>query len=443
MNRAAPSIPRTLAHPLPAGMRDLLPEEARKRRALGRTILEHFALHGYDLVTPPAFELAEVLEKGLGTLDAGDVLRFVEPESGEVCALRPDMTPQIARMVATRLAKEPVPLRLSYEGTVVRRRQGRAKKHRQIPQAGVELYGAPSPEGDLEALRLLASVTRAAGLSAFVIDVGHASIARSLVEALPAELADEVTAALVQKDEARLEARLVEAQGVRADVVRALVALPRLSGGGEGRSAQAVLEEGEALFAGTPAEGPLRELAALWETARAGRPSRPGAPNDDLEAVLRVDLGEVRGFDYYTGPIFHVLAPGPGEPLAAGGRYDDLLGRFGLPMPAVGFGLNLDALARAREAVGVHDARPSRVVVAVDLPDADLALALRARGIAACRHGSAADALHYAEAHHFTHVVLPDPDGAARVVGLDDPGAARTFPAGASIEAIIDSIAPR
>lgn len=443
MNRAAPSIPRTLAHPLPAGMRDLLPEEARLRRALGRTILEHFALHGYDLVTPPAFELAEVLEKGLGTLDPGDVLRFVEPESGEVCALRPDMTPQIARMVATRLAKEPVPLRLSYEGTVVRRRQGRAKKHRQIPQAGVELYGAPSPEGDLEALWLLASVTRAAGLSVFVIDVGHALIARSLVDALPAELSDEVTAALVQKDESRLEGLLsgADARGVPAVVVHALVALPGLSGGGEDRSGQEVLEKGKKLFAGTPAEGPLAELAALWETARRSKPSRPGAPNDALEAVLRVDLGEVRGFDYYTGPIFHVLAPGPGEPVAAGGRYDDLLGRFGLPMPAVGFGLNLDALARAREAVGVRDARPLRVVVAVDSP-ADLTLALRARGIAACRHAFEGDALHYAKAHRFTHAVVPDADG-VRIVCLDEPGAERAFAGDTSVDAIVDSIAPR
>ena len=114
-------------------MRDLLPEEARRRRVLGRRVLAHFALHGYQLVTPPAFEFAEVLERGLGTLDPSDVLRFVEPESGEVAALRPDMTPQIARMVATRLEHEPRPIRLCYEGTVVRRRQGRARRHRQVP----------------------------------------------------------------------------------------------------------------------------------------------------------------------------------------------------------------------------------------------------------------------------------------------------------------------
>ncbi|MDI1449302.1 ATP phosphoribosyltransferase regulatory subunit [Polyangium sp. 6x1] len=397
-------------------MRDLLPEETRRRRALARTILDHFALHGYDLVTPPAFELAEVLEKGLGALDPGDVLRFVEPESGEVCALRPDMTPQIARMVATRLAAEPTPIRLCYEGTIVRRRQGRAKKHRQIPQAGVELYGAPSPEGDLEALRLLASVTRAVGLGSFVIDLGHALIARALIDAVPSPLDVEVTDALAQKDASRLVALLAggEASGVPKRVVEALVALPELAGGAEDRPGEEILSRAEQLFAGTGAEGPLGELRALWETAR-------GSGESGLGDVLRLDLGEVRGFAYYTGPIFHVLAPGPGEPVGAGGRYDDLLGRFGLPMQAVGFGLHLDAIARAREAAGLGDERPRRVLVSADPPGEALAASLRARGIATAWRAPGADTLRYAAAHRFSHVVTGGSEGAVQIIRTDKP----------------------
>src|SRR5580698_1050192 len=185
--RAEDPLP-SLEHPLPAGMRDLLPEEAAMRRTLARCVLDRFALHGYAVVTPPVFEFAEVLERGLGTLDPADVLRFVEPESGEVAALRPDMTPQIARMVATRLGKEPRPIRLCYEGTIVRRRQGRARRHRQVPQAGVELYGAAGQGGDLEVLELAASVMAALGLSGqrgAAIDLGHASIVRALLEPLP------------------------------------------------------------------------------------------------------------------------------------------------------------------------------------------------------------------------------------------------------------------
>src|SRR5580692_5775054 len=154
--------PPSLEHPLPAGMRDLLPEEAAARRDLSRAMLDRFALHGYALVTPPVFEFAEVLERGLGTLDPSDVLRFVEPESGEVAAFRPDMTPQIARMIATRLGSRPRPFRLAYEGTVLRRLSGRARKRRQIPQVGVELVGAAGIAGDLEVLELAIAVLEAA-----------------------------------------------------------------------------------------------------------------------------------------------------------------------------------------------------------------------------------------------------------------------------------------
>jgi ATP phosphoribosyltransferase regulatory subunit len=385
--------PRALSHPLPAGMRDLLPEETRRRRALARRVLDHFALHGYQLVTPPAFELAEVLERGLGALDPADVLRFIEPESGEVAALRPDMTPQIARMVATRLGREPRPIRLCYEGTIVRRRQGRARRHRQVPQAGVELYGAPGAAGDLETIELAASVVAALGLTGAVLELGHASVARALLDPLPASLAAEVGDALGQKDGARIE-RLLSGRPSG----KAVAALCDLHGGGPGEvSGEALIDRAAPALAGTGAEGALRELRALWAAASA----RPG-----LAAVMRLDLGEVRGFAYYTGVIFHVLSPGPGEPIGAGGRYDDLLERFDAPMPAIGFALHLDAVAWAREAAGIGDDAPPSVVVASASAEAarPMVAALRARGIAAvvCPEEGAAE---YAAAWRFTHVI--------------------------------------
>jgi ATP phosphoribosyltransferase regulatory subunit len=390
--------PQALEHPLPAGLRDLLAEETFYRRTLARRILDHFALHAYDLVTPPVFELAEVLEKGLGTLDPGDVLRFVEPESGEVCALRPDMTPQIARMVATRLSSQPSPIRLCYEGTIVRRRQGRARKHRQVPQAGVELHGAPAASGDEEALRLLASVSRSIGLDDFVIDVGHSGISRSLVEELPQELAREVTEALVHKDQARVRVLLgkTNASMISRRVVRALEALPDLSGGFSGRSGDEVLAEAKQVLQGTRAETALAELIALWERF---------AEDDDLRSVLRLDLGEVRHFAYYTGIIFHAVAKGPGEPYASGGRYDDLLARFGHPLPAIGFALHLEAVARARAAAGLSEKLPPRVLVVMESTGESLVKQLRAAGIATAKANPDDDGLHYAEAHRFTHIV--------------------------------------
>ncbi|MCC6557535.1 MAG: ATP phosphoribosyltransferase regulatory subunit [Polyangiaceae bacterium] len=399
-------------------MRDLLPDEARRRRALARRVLDHFGLHGFDLVTLPAFELAEVLERGLGNLDAADVLRFIEPESGEVAALRPDMTPQIARLIATRLASAPPPIRLCYEGTVIRRRPGRARRHRQVPQAGVELFGLASIAGDLEILRLAASVSRAAGLTEFVVDLGHATIARALLDAVPPELAGALSEALELKDSSRLCALLTgpDSSRVPRAVAEAIVALPDLHGGGAADpDGHEVFARAARLMAATAAAGPLEELRALWDAARA---------TPELTGVLRVDVGEIRGLAYYTGAIFHVLAEGPGEPIASGGRYDDLLGRFGVPMPAVGFALHLDAVARAREVAGIEEGAAPRAVVAVaGARGEEIAGALRGAGIPAVLRAPEDDPAGYADAWDFSHIVMEREAGI--VVSRRSPSGAR------------------
>jgi ATP phosphoribosyltransferase regulatory subunit len=295
----------------------------------------------------------------------------------------------------------------------VRRRQGRARRHRQVPQAGVELYGASGIAGDVEILRLAASVARSVGLTSFVVDLGHAAVARSLLEAIPAALAPAVSEALAQKDGARM-ATLLASSGAPLAITRALSALPELHGADD-----AVFERATPIVAGTPAEVPVRELRALWDTARRVDP--------ELAAALRIDLGEVRGFAYYTGAIFHLLAPGPGEPVGAGGRYDDLLARFDAPMPAVGFALHLDAVAWARDAAGAFDERPpTALVVASEGAEARVA-ALRAQGIPAVLH-PAEGASEYARAWRFSHLIVEttvtlldpesslDPDVLARLV---------------------------
>ncbi len=373
--------PRSLEHPLPGGMRDLLPEEARGRRALAKCVLDRLALAGFALVTPPAFEFADVLERGLGTLDPADVLRFVEPESGEVAALRPDVTPQIARMIATRLHDRPPPFRLAYEGTVLRRRSGRARKHRQIPQVGVELAGVAGPEGDIELLALAADALRATGLRSFTIDLGNAGIIRALLDGVDSSVARDVSDALALKDELALRERLANARVPFAPTLGELV---RLHGGREAAA------EGQRLLASTPAAAPAARLLELVDAAGAR----------GLEAHVRVDLGDVRGFAYYTGTIFHLYAPGPGEAIGAGGRYDELLARFGAPMPAMGFAFDLDALAWALRSAGVQSGRELRVVVVGDEAEGRIER-LRARNVPAVRGRDRASAHTWARAGGF------------------------------------------
>ena len=366
-----------VSHPLPAGLRDLLPEEARERRGLAARVLERLELFGYDLVLPPAFEFADVLERGLGALDPSDVLRFVEPESGEVAALRPDMTPQIARMIATRLGSRPPPFRLAYEGTVLRRLSGRARKRRQIPQVGVELVGLGEEEGDLEVLEIAASVLHAVGLGDFVIDLGDAGVIRALLEGVPAETAASIAEAVGRKDAVEIADRMREA-GRDPSLLLEMLATKSL-------------EEGVRLLASTPAAPAARRLASL----------HAAAVSRGLGAHLTADLGEIRSAAYYTGMLFRAYARGSGDPIGSGGRYDDLLARFGAPMPAVGFGLDLDALALAVRAAEASPAPRRRVLVVGDEAEAKK---LRESGVAAAFRRETEGAAEYARAWGFTEV---------------------------------------
>jgi ATP phosphoribosyltransferase regulatory subunit len=371
------TLVRALEHPLPAGMRDLLPEEAAERRALAKSVLDRIALHGYAVVTLPVFEFAEVLERGLGQLDPADVLRFVEPESGEVAALRPDMTPQIARVVATRLRGRPPPFRLAYEGTVVRRRSGRARKHKQIPQVGAELAGVAGPEGDLELIALTADCLRASGLDRFTIDVGDAGIVRALLASYGPEEREVVSDALARKD----------AAAVPDPVLRATL---DLSGGRD------AIVDGVRLLAKTAAAGAVSRLLALFDAA----------VSRGLGEHLMADVGEVRGFAYYTGAMFHAYAAGTGDAIGSGGRYDELLARFGFDLPAAGFALDLDRVREARIAAGVSERPLVRVAVVGGASAEKRATELRQRGlVAVVPAGSRAEARAWAAAWGFSHVL--------------------------------------
>ncbi|MCB9586304.1 MAG: ATP phosphoribosyltransferase regulatory subunit [Polyangiaceae bacterium] len=381
---------KSLEHPLPAGMRDRLPEDARIESELGGRLRGCFELYGYERVSAPAFEYADVLVRGLGALEPQEVLRFVEPETGEVVALRPDMTPQVARLLATRLADAPSPARLCYQGSVLRRPRERARKHRQIPQAGIEYVGQGGVDADLEVLELAVESVRRAGLKDFVIDLGHAAIATPLLERVPRGLRDEVVEALSLKDSYQLE-RLAGRAGLSAAELKALCALPELTG------AEEVWERAERVLAGTDALSGCLELKALWTRAQ------------ELECALVVDLGETRAFRYYTGFLFQLLAEGPGRAVASGGRYDRLLARFGQDRPAAGMAVDLDnlawALADAQRSPGVG----TRVLVSASPHAIQLVRALRKLGVVSAV-APASDPLGYAHAWRYTHLVEGSPN---------------------------------
>jgi ATP phosphoribosyltransferase regulatory subunit len=374
----------------PAGMRDLLPAEVRGRRALVARMLAVFERFGYAPIATPPFEYGAVLERGLDTVDPRDLIRFVEPESGEVAILRPDITPQVARIVATRLRALPPPIRLSYEGTVIRRRRGRARRHGQLSQVGVELLGKKGAPGDVEVVLCAIEACDAVGLDAMV-ELGHVRVADELVGRLPPEAREHAAGALLAKDSAAL-AEIARSLDRPADR-ELLVDLPALYGDAT------VLDHARPLFERAGFGAPIAELEAVVVALAALGRTR-----------VELDLGELRGRSYYTGVSFALLAKGPGEPIGRGGRYDRLLERFGRPLEATGFAIDVENVAWALgpgRALGSH-VRPS-IALAVESAADPRAAALRATGLSVHVVGPM-DAGAHAGAHALSAAVFCEGD---------------------------------
>jgi len=208
---------------------------------------------------------------------------------------------------------------------------------------------------------------------------------RALVGDLPAARQALLTEAIARKNDAEIAQACETAGASHAD---ALQALPWLHGGRE------ALVEGLDRLAKTPAVAAARRLLALFDAAAAR----------GFEAHLTADLGEVRGFAYYTGTVLHAYAAGTGDAVVSGGRYDELLARFGWDLPAAGFAIDLDRAAEALRAAAVASEPPARAVVVGPADDGRLA-ELRARGVAAVACAEATGAFTWARAWGFTHVL--------------------------------------
>jgi ATP phosphoribosyltransferase regulatory subunit len=320
-------------YPIPPGTRDILPDEMRELRSLSTELLGTFDRFGYGEVWTPTLEYEDVLVKG-DERAAGASYRLFD-EHGQVLALRSDMTIPIARLVATRFGGQPGPLRLCYLSHAYRAVTPQRGQQREFLQAGLELIGAEAPAGTIEVLEILCAALDAAGLPRARVGLGDAGLYRGLLEGMGAEAirADAVLTALERHDFVELEARAGEL-GVSGARQRTLTALPQLRGGPEVIE-QAIALGGEDVHQATQR---LREVA-------------DGIAERGLADRVILDLGLVRDLGYYTGAIFEVYDPALGHVIGAGGRYDDLIGRFGDPRPACGFALFVERLhvAQAEE----------------------------------------------------------------------------------------------
>ena len=314
-----------MTHPIPPGTRDVLPEEMRELRAIGDRMRAAFEEAGYGEVHTPALEYEEVLLRG-DARAAGARYRTFD-EQGLVLALRSDMTIPIARVVATRYADAQPPLRFSYFARAWRATERGVGEPREFLQAGLELIGVPGADGEAEVVALTIAALDTVGLKRHRVGVGDGALYRSLLASfgVPEESHLPMLEALSRRDLVGLEGH-VDRLGVGQAERDLLVRLPQLRGGRE------LLDRAD-----TPGLDGLRALHERLEQRGVA------------DRVI-FDLGLVRELGYYTGPVFEVYDPAVGFALGGGGRYDDLIGRFGRDLPACGLALDVQRVHLAQAA---------------------------------------------------------------------------------------------
>ncbi len=360
---------------LPAGLRDLLPPEAETEAAGVATLMRVFAAHGYRRVKPPLLEFEETLFAGGGAALADQTFRMMDPGTRRMMGLRADMTPQLARIAATRLSHAARPLRLSYAGQCLRVDPGQTAPDRQVAQAGIELIGHDSPEADAEIVVVGAEALQAVGIIRLSFDLTMPPLVPTLLDeaGFTGEARARLARALDRKDAAAVAERGGHLAGTLTDLL--------LAAGPADRALAALAAAG--LTAGARAHADR-----LAETVAAIRARAPGL-------VLTVDPVEFRGLRYHTGVCMAVYAPVQHEELGRGGRYV-----CGEAEAATGLTLYPAALLRAAPAMA-----GMRRVFVPHGADHAAAAALRAEGFATVAGLSAAsDVMAEARLQGCTHL---------------------------------------
>ena len=317
---------------LPEDIADVLPAQARKVETLRRAILDLYQSYGYELVAPPILEFLDSLLTGTGSDLNLQTFKLVDQLSGRTLGLRADITPQVARIDAHLLNRAGV-TRLCYAGSVAHARTPVGSSSREQLQLGAEIYGCATWEADFEAITLLLKTLELAGLKKVYLDLSHAGILTGIVadQKLDKETIELLYGLLQSKDRPRLKQW---AECLPAQLAQALLALTELNG----PCAEVLAKAKKVLPKHTAIDQALADLESIITAVNANNKISGG-----LE--LSIDLADLRGYQYHSGVMFATYVDGLPQPIARGGRYDQVGQAFGRSRPATGFSLDLLTLA--------------------------------------------------------------------------------------------------
>lgn len=315
----------------PEGVRDIYNVECGKKLALESRLKKVFHLYGYHDIQTPMFEYFDVFRKEIGTTPSKDLYKFFDKD-GNTLALRPDITPSIARVAATLFQEEELPIRLCYTGNTFvnqSKYQGRLSENTQM---GAEFIGDDSVEADAEMLALVIESMLTIGLKEFQLNVGNVEFFQSLIEdaQLDEDAHDRVLELINNRNYYGVEEYLDSIQ-VKRSSREAIVALNELVGGIE------ILEKAKNLAPNSKGVMAVRRLEQIYRILR----------QYGVEKFVTFDLSMTGTYGYYTGIVFRGYTYGIGDAVVRGGRYDHLIEKFGKKSPSIGFAIVIDELMNA------------------------------------------------------------------------------------------------
>jgi len=327
----------------PEGVQDILVNECFVKRNLEDKIRKVFRSSGFYEVETPIVEFYDAFLAEDGITAQETMFKFFD-QQGRILVLRPEITIPIARLAATKFKDVNHPLRFCYIGNAFNYKELGGGKQKEFTQAGVELLGVNSPEADAEIIATAIKAVKACGLENFQIDIGQVDFFKGLMEetGLSAEETEQMRVLIDRKDYLAVE-ELVKTHNIREDLKELVLSLPRLFGSLD------VIDRVEKYSLNEKSINALENLRKVLKIL------------DDykLSKYVSIDLGMVQSLNYYTGIIFRGFTYGVGFPILSGGRYDNLVEKFGKNSPATGFSLGINMIMMALERQKIETEKPS------------------------------------------------------------------------------------
>ncbi|NOX21248.1 MAG: hypothetical protein GXO99_08355 [Nitrospirae bacterium] len=312
--------------PSPRGCITLLPGVSEEKRSLEQKCLEIMHLWGYREVTTPIFEFLDVIQRGVSQDLIEQGYKITDRQTGRVMILRPDVTPQIARIATTALRDER-PLRLSYALDVFRFEHAYGGRQRELLQIGAELIGPAETDGDTEVIALLADILNLLGIEDYRIILSHTKFLNGLLEEISTEIRPNILEVIKKKNLTQLQALYKEGK-IKKSLYYTLKEVLFLFGD------YSVVNASKRLVKNSISLQAIEALGSLYKRL----------DTYGLSSHILFDLSETEGLQYHTGVVFQVVDFRTGRVLGYGGRYDEMLRLFGSSSPATGFSLDAQGL---------------------------------------------------------------------------------------------------